>query len=59
MKLTAENEGVLLDPVYTSKAMSALIASVKYDQLVDPTELVFLHTGGSPALHPYAKLLQS
>jgi D-cysteine desulfhydrase family pyridoxal phosphate-dependent enzyme len=52
--LLAASDGVLLDPVYTSKAMAALVAHVRAGA-VSPTEsIVFLHTGGVPALFAYA-----
>ncbi|MEZ4584541.1 MAG: hypothetical protein R3A10_23405 [Caldilineaceae bacterium] len=46
-------EGILLDPVYTGKAMAALgdIAAGKLDA---DTPVLFLHTGGAPALFGYA-----
>ena len=48
--LLAERDGVLLDPTYTSKAMAALIDDVRHSA-IDPREtIVFLHTGGTPAL---------
>ncbi len=48
--LAARTEGLLLDPVYTGKAMAGLIAA-RADGRIDPrTRTVFLHTGGSPAL---------
>ncbi|NNE98320.1 MAG: D-cysteine desulfhydrase family protein [Pyrinomonadaceae bacterium] len=47
-------EGILLDPVYTGKAMAGLIDLVRNKKLKKPKDLVFLHTGGAPALHAYA-----
>jgi D-cysteine desulfhydrase family pyridoxal phosphate-dependent enzyme len=48
--LLARTEAILLDPCYTSKAMAALIAHVRAHE-IDPREtIVFLHTGGMPAL---------
>ena len=48
--LAARSEGMLLDPVYTGKAMAALIAA-RADGSVGPaTRTVFMHTGGLPAL---------
>jgi 1-aminocyclopropane-1-carboxylate deaminase/D-cysteine desulfhydrase-like pyridoxal-dependent ACC family enzyme len=48
--LLARSEGILLDPVYTGKAMAALIDDVRQGA-IDPGEtVVFLHTGGVPAL---------
>ena len=46
----ARSEGILLDPVYTGKAMAALLA--EHDRFEPP--LVFLHSGGVPALFAYA-----
>jgi D-cysteine desulfhydrase family pyridoxal phosphate-dependent enzyme len=46
----ARTEGILLDPVYTGKAMAGLLAeSARYEP-----PLVFLHSGGVPALFAYA-----
>lgn len=48
--LTAQSEGVFLDPVYSGKAMAGLIGHIRTGQ-IDPDEtVVFLHTGGTPAL---------
>jgi len=54
--LAATTEGLLLDPVYTGKAMAALIAAAREDRLPADGPIVFLHTGGTPALfaHAYA-----
>lgn len=50
IQLTARTEGVFLDPVYSGKAMAGLIQHIRTG-LIDPTEtVIFLHTGGSPAL---------
>ncbi len=50
--LVARTEGVLLDPVYTGKAMTGLLDLAGKGQVCDG-EVVFLHTGGTPALFPY------
>ena len=49
--LTARLEGIVLDPVYSGKAMAGLIAAIREGR-VDPARqrVVFLHTGGMPAL---------
>lgn len=52
--LVARQEGVLLDPVYTGKAMAALIADAEAGTLAGPAPVLFLHTGGAPALFGYA-----
>ena len=45
--LAARTEGLVLDPVFTAKAMAALIAEARAGRLSGP--VVFLHTGGTPA----------
>ena len=50
IRLLATTEAILLDPCYTSKAMAALIAHVRGSQLAASDCVVFLHTGGMPAL---------
>ena len=54
VRRAARAEGLLLDPVYTGKAMAGLIALVQ-DGAFDAGETVaFLHTGGLPAIFAYA-----
>lgn len=48
--LLAQTEGILLDPVYTAKAMACLIDHVRTGALDPASTIVFLHTGGAPAL---------
>ena len=48
--LVADTEAILLDPAYTSKAMAALIAHVRAGDIPPSETIVFLHTGGFPAL---------
>ncbi|HYB95467.1 MAG TPA: D-cysteine desulfhydrase family protein [Vicinamibacterales bacterium] len=48
--LLAREEGVLLDPCYTSKAMAALIAHIREGRFKPDETIIFLHTGGMPAL---------
>ena len=48
--MTAQFEGVLLDPVYTGKAMSGLIDRVRVGDYTKDDIVVLLHTGGTPAL---------
>lgn len=55
--LVAQTEGILLDPVYTAKAMSALITHIRSGGLGVETPVIFLHTGGAPALFGYAQSL--
>jgi 1-aminocyclopropane-1-carboxylate deaminase/D-cysteine desulfhydrase-like pyridoxal-dependent ACC family enzyme len=53
MDLLARTEGVLLDPVYTGKAMHALIEDVRHGRLTRDDTVVFIHTGGVPAVFAY------
>ena len=48
--LLARTEAILLDPVYTSKGFSALLAHVRAGDIPPADTVVFLHTGGTPAL---------
>lgn len=53
VKLFAKNEAVLLDPVYSGKAAAGLIDLVRKGHFSDGANVLFLHTGGSPALYAY------
>jgi 1-aminocyclopropane-1-carboxylate deaminase/D-cysteine desulfhydrase-like pyridoxal-dependent ACC family enzyme len=53
--LVAQTEGILLDPVYTSKAMAKLIADIQSERLGRDAPVLFLHTGGAPALFGYVQ----
>jgi D-cysteine desulfhydrase len=48
--LLARTEGVILDPVYTAKAMAALIDWVRKSRLTENDNVLFWHTGGQLAL---------
>ncbi len=57
--LCARSDGLLLDPVYTGKGMAGLIAAARRDDLAggplpDAGPIVFIHTGGLPALFAYS-----
>jgi D-cysteine desulfhydrase family pyridoxal phosphate-dependent enzyme len=52
--LLARTEAILLDQVYTSKGFSALLAHVRGGEIPPTDTVVFLHTGGTPALFAYA-----
>jgi L-cysteate sulfo-lyase len=51
--LLAETEGVLLDPVYSGKAMSGLIDLVRKKAFGKDENIVFVHTGGQAGLFAY------
>lgn len=48
--LTARTEGLLLDPVYTAKAMAGMLASIRAARFSDNQRILFWHTGGQLAL---------
>ncbi len=53
VKLLAQTEGILLDPVYSGKAFAGLVGLIRQDYFKEGANVVFLHTGGSPALYAY------
>ncbi len=53
LDLLARTEGILLDPVYTSKALAALIDDVRNGRWPADRPVIFVHTGGTPALFAY------
>jgi 1-aminocyclopropane-1-carboxylate deaminase/D-cysteine desulfhydrase-like pyridoxal-dependent ACC family enzyme len=53
LRLLATTEGILLDPVYTAKAMAGLIHDAREGRLGRDDTVVFLHTGGLPAVFAY------
>ncbi len=57
IRLVAKTEGIFLDPVYTGKAMAGLIAEIRKGTFKHGETLVFLHTGGTPALFAYSQEL--
>jgi len=59
IKLLAEKEGLLIDPVYTATAMAALIDDARTGKLTEDDTAVFLHTGGTAALFPYRDTLKA
>lgn len=50
MALLGRTEGVLLDPVYTAKGFSGLLCDIRAGRWTGNDTVVFLHTGGLPAL---------
>ena len=53
VQMLARTEGVLLDPVYTGKIMGGLIGLARQGFFRPQERLLFIHTGGMPALHAY------
>ena len=57
VNLMAKTEGILLDPVYTGKAMAGLVDLSRKGFFRKGENVLFVHTGGSPALYVYQKAL--
>ncbi|RUM36877.1 MAG: D-cysteine desulfhydrase family protein [Desulfobulbus sp.] len=58
IRIVAETEGILLDPVYTGRAMGGLLDLIDQGKFSPKDTVLFWHTGGLPALFSYAKDLQ-
>ena len=56
VRLFARTEGVVLDPIYTGKAAAGMIAHVRADRYRPDDVLVFVHTGGVPAIFTWNEL---
>lgn len=56
--LAARCEGLLVDPVYTGKALAGLVSLIRNGQFNKGQNIMFLHTGGAPALFGYPELVQ-
>jgi 1-aminocyclopropane-1-carboxylate deaminase/D-cysteine desulfhydrase-like pyridoxal-dependent ACC family enzyme len=59
VRLVARTEGILLDPVYTGKAMAGLLGLIRRGEIGAGERILFWHTGGLPALFAYADGLLS
>jgi 1-aminocyclopropane-1-carboxylate deaminase/D-cysteine desulfhydrase-like pyridoxal-dependent ACC family enzyme len=55
----ARHEGLLLDPVYTGKAMAGLRMLIANGEISRGARVLFWHTGGAPALFGYPHLFTS
>jgi 1-aminocyclopropane-1-carboxylate deaminase/D-cysteine desulfhydrase-like pyridoxal-dependent ACC family enzyme len=53
LKKLASMEGLLLDPVYTAKAFAGMLAEIEKGHLGKNDPVIFLHTGGLPALFAF------
>jgi D-cysteine desulfhydrase len=53
VRILARTEAILLDPVYTGKAMAGMLDLIKKGFFKKDGKILFVHTGGSPALHVY------
>jgi len=57
IRLLAQCEGILVDPVYTGKAFGGLIDLIRTGAIGKTERVLFWHTGGQPALFAYAEEL--
>lgn len=57
MTLLARTEGILVEPVYTAKALAGLIDHVRRGKYSSGDNIVFVHTGGTPAIFADAEML--
>lgn len=58
LKLAARSEALILDPVYSAKGLAGLIALIREGRWQAGQDIIFLHTGGAPALFAYREALQ-
>jgi L-cysteate sulfo-lyase len=56
VKMLANLEGILLDPVYSGKGFAGLIDLIRKGHFKKGENVVFLHTGGSVSLFAYPKI---
>jgi D-cysteine desulfhydrase len=57
VQMLARTEAILLDPVYTGKAMAGLIDLIRNGTFRKGEHVLFVHTGGSPALYAYEQVI--
>jgi len=55
IQMLARTEGIPLDPVYTGKIMAGLIGLARQGFFKPNERILFLHTGGLPAIHAYER----
>jgi 1-aminocyclopropane-1-carboxylate deaminase/D-cysteine desulfhydrase-like pyridoxal-dependent ACC family enzyme len=56
IRLFARHEGIILDPIYTGKAAAGMLAHIRENRFSRDDVLVFVHTGGSPAVFSWNQL---
>ena len=57
IRLLARTEGVVLDPVYSGKAMAGLLAHIRSGEVAPTGSVVFVHTGGGPSVFSWGRAL--
>lgn len=56
VRLFARTEGIILDPIYTGKAAAGMIAHIREGRFKSDDVVVFVHTGGTPAIFTWNEL---
>ncbi|MDO6488317.1 D-cysteine desulfhydrase [Colwellia sp. 6_MG-2023] len=59
VRLCAQHEGLILDPVYTGKAMSGMIDLCRKGVFSAKENILFLHTGGSQGVYAYQEIFDN
>ena len=59
LEMAARREALLLDPVHTGRAMAGRIAHVRSGRIAAGSRVLFIRTGGQPALFAYGDELGS
>lgn len=59
LKLMAQTEGIMLDPVYTAKTFAGLLELLEQGKILPNQKVMMLHTGGLPAIFGYQEELQN
>jgi D-cysteine desulfhydrase len=57
VSMLAQTEGILTDPIYTGKALAGLIDLSRKGTFKKGEKVMFVHTGGSPALYAYIPVI--
>lgn len=57
VRILARTEAILMDPVYTGKTMAGFIDHIRKGKFKKGQNLLFVHTGGSPALYAYEDVI--
>ena len=57
IRLLAEKEGLMIDPVYTGKAFAGMLDYIRSGRVAQGSDVVFLHTGGATALFAEKEIL--
>ncbi len=58
IELLARTEGILLDPVYSGKALAGLIGLIRTGVIKNGSRVVFLHTGGFTPYYDYSSMAE-